>query len=336
VQTHPMWRSGPCALGLAVVGVGLVTGLLGGPLAGSAFAGAGPRERDRRIAVGGITVTAGEAVDGPLIGIDGRAQVAGSVDGSAIVVRGDLVVSASGVVDGDVVVIRGDATVNGRVDGDVVVIGGRALVGAVAVVRGDVRSTDTPRVARSARVGGNIDELDLRGIFAAIGVGILVFWWMAVTVSTAVLGVIVVALFPRILDTAAAVGRDRNRWWHALLVGLGLVIGLPIVGLVAASTVVGLPFGLGVLGALGLLHALGYVTAAHFVGRLLLPEPRNRFGAFFSGWAILRGAAVLPGLGILGWLVASLFGTGMLAVTAFRAGKGPHPAERSVGVEVVT
>ncbi|MFA5885938.1 MAG: polymer-forming cytoskeletal protein [Acidimicrobiia bacterium] len=289
---------------------------------------------NRRIAVGDITVTSGEVVDGPMIGVDGDARIAGRVDGTTIVLRGDVVVTADGVVDGDVVVARGDATILGTVDGNVVVIGGRAFVGANAVVHGDVRSTDAPRVQRGARVTGEVQDVDVAGIIAALGAGILLFWWIAVTLSTALLGVLVLALVPRALDASAAVGRDPKRWWQALLVGLGLVVGLPVVGVAAVSTVLGLPFGLGLLGATGLIHALGYVAGAYFLGRLILREPTNRFGAFFVGWGILRVLAIIPLFGMLVWFAAALYGLGMLAVAAFRAGQAPHATPTTTRPEV--
>lgn len=318
MRTHRNLRTALAGAALAVTLVVLA--------AAPASAGVGPdgRERNRRIGVGGVAVAAGETVDGPLVGVDGRAEVAGTVDGTAIVIRGNLVVTADGVIDGDVLVVRGDARINGRVDGDVTVLSGRAVIGADAVVRGDVASTDEPRVARGARVTGDVDDIDIAGILASIGAGILIFWWIAVTVSTAVLGTLLLALFPRALEASAGVGRDPKRWWIALLVGLGLVIGLPIVGVVAVGSLLGLPLGLGVLGALGLLHALGYVAGAFFLGRCILKTPKNRFGAFFVGWAILRVLAVLPGLGVLVWIAAAVYGLGTLAVAAFRAGQQPR------------
>jgi cytoskeletal protein CcmA (bactofilin family) len=292
-----------------------------------AVAGVGSRDgrdRNRRIAVGNVVVDPGETVDGPLIAIDGRARVSGTLDGEAIVIRGDLVVPAGGEIDGDVLVLRGDAVVSGgTVDGDVVVVGGRADIRAGSVIDGDVTSTDDPRVARDARVTGDVDHLDLAGILAALGAGILLFWWIAVTVSTAVLGAILLALFPRLFEASADVGRSR-RWWVALLVGLGLVIGLPIVGIIAITTLFGLPLGLGLLGSLGLLHAVGYVAGAFFLGRVILKRPKHRFAAFFVGWGILRAFALIPGLGALGWIFAAIYGLGTLAVAAFSASRVPR------------
>jgi hypothetical protein len=295
-----------------------------------AAAGTGPRDRgdrgdrNRRIAVGDIVVSPGEVVDGPLIGIDGDTTISGTVDGAAFVVRGDLVLNAGGEIDGDVLVVRGDARISGTVDGDVTVLKGRAVIRGGATVDGDVRSSRDPQVARGARVTGEVEGIDLPGLLGAIGTGLLVFWWIAVTISTAVLGALLLALFPRGFESGASVGRDPKRWWIAALVGIGLVIGLPIVVVVAISSLIGLPFGLGLLGALGLVHAVGYVAGAFFLGRCILKSPKNRFGAFFIGWAILRLVALLPGIGMLGWGAAATFGIGTLAVAGFRAGQGPR------------
>ncbi|MFM8304357.1 MAG: polymer-forming cytoskeletal protein [Actinomycetota bacterium] len=292
-------------------------------VAAPAAAGTGPAggtDRNRRIGIGDLEVPAGTSVNGPLVGIDGRAQVDGTVDGAAIVVRGTLVVSSDGVVDGDVLILRGDARIDGRVDGDVTVLRGRAVLSAGAVVRGNVRSTEAPSIARGAQVDGDVRSIDVVGIVTALGAGLLLLWWLAVTVSTAALGAILLVLFPLGFETAAGVG--RRRWWSPLLIGLAIVLGLPVVGVVALGSLVGLPLGLGVLGALGLLHTVGYVAGAFFLGRLILRAPKSRFGAFFLGWAILRILALVPLLGLLAWIVATAGGVGLLVVAGVGAGRG--------------
>ena len=294
-----------------------------GPLAAAANAATGPRNHDRRIAVGDVSVTSGEKIDGPLIAVDGDATVGGTVDGSAFVVKGDVRLHDGGFVDGDVFVVRGDAVITGKVDGDVVVLRGRAVIRDGALVTGDVSSTETPRVERGARVRGDVNDINLGSILRAIGIGLLVFWWVAVTASTLALGAVLVGVFPRAMEAAADVGRSRA-WWHALLAGLGIVIGMPVAAFLAFGTVVGLPLGLGLLGAMGFVHAIGYVTGAFFLGRTILKPPRNRWSAFFVGWGILRVLAILPGIGVLVWIAAAVYGIGAMSVVAVRAGQVPR------------
>jgi cytoskeletal protein CcmA (bactofilin family) len=308
-----------------------------GPLATVAHAGNGPRARDdqnRRIAVGDVLVESTEEVDGPLIAVDGHAVVDGTIDGSAIVIKGNVRLRDGGSIDGDVFVVRGDAVISGRVDGDVVVLRGRADIRAGALVTGDVSSTETPHVARDARVRGDVNDINLGSILRSIGIGLLVFWWVAVTASTLALGAVLVGVFPRAMEAAADVGRSRA-WWHALLAGLGIVVGMPVAAFLALGTVVGFPLGLGLLGAMGFVHAIGYVAGAFFLGRAILKPPRNRWSAFFLGWGILRVLAILPGIGVLVWLAAAVYGIGTLSVVAVRAGQVPRqtpaaPAEVAV------
>ena len=322
MRTHRMFRS------LAVVAALVVVLRVAATAAG---AGVGPRDRDRdrnrAIAVGDILVTAGTEVDGPLLGVDGDATIAGTVDGDAFVVRGDLVVQKGGEVDGNVVVLRGDARINGTVDGDVVVIGGSAVVSGSATVDGDVVSTKSPRVAAGAKVSGDVQHVNIARALATLGFGLLVFWWIATTLSTAVFGALLLLVIPRGMEAGAAAGRSKSQWWVSLLVGIGLVIGIPVLAAVAIGSLLGLPLGLGLLGALGMMHGLGYVAGAFFLGRCILKTPKNRFGAFFVGWAILRVLALLPAVGMLVWVLAVTYGIGTLAVAGFRAGRARPRAD---------
>jgi hypothetical protein len=75
---------------------------------------------------------------------------------------------------------------------------------------------------------------------------------------------------------------------------------------------------------MGFVHALGYVAGAFFLGRAILKPPRNRWSAFFLGWGILRVLAMLPGIGVLVWVAAAVYGIGTLSVVAVRAGQVPR------------
>ena len=126
----------------------------------------------------------------------------------------------------------------------------------------------------------------------------------------------------------AARGRMREVFMQLRLTednagGLLIAVGLPLIAVAASFSIVGLPLGLGTAGALGVIGALGYLTSALCLGRLMIKAPRNIFGAFFAGWAILRVLALLPGLGVLVWAGASIWGVGALAVAAWRASRGP-------------
>jgi cytoskeletal protein CcmA (bactofilin family) len=305
---------------VVIFAVGAVAAMTIGVAAAQNNGGQEIRERvsGRRVGVGDVHVAEGESITSPVIAIDGNAFVDGSTTKDVFVISGDAVIK--GRVGGDVVVIDGNAKISGRVDGDVVALSGRATVNDGALVTGDVRSSKDPHVSSGARVRGEVKHIDVTGFFTALGFSILGFIWLAVTVSTAILGAALLALFRRPFDAAAATARaskGKSIGW-----GLLILIALPVITVVASLTLFGLPLGLGIGGGLGLLATLGYLTSGLFVGRLMIKAPRSIFGAFFAGWAILRVLALIPGIGVLVWIAASIFGVGALAVTAWRASRG--------------
>jgi cytoskeletal protein CcmA (bactofilin family) len=298
--------------------------LLAGAYPAAAQDGGDQREQDRRISVtGGLVVAAGEIVDGPAVSANGPARIDGRVNGAVYVGRGDLLID--GRVAGDALVLDGDAIISGRVDGSVTVLNGKATVRPGATVRGDVTSRTTPTAARST-VQGNVEKLDLDSLFAGFVVVILAVLWVTVTVSTAVLGLLFVWLFPRAADAVVVAGR---RIWASFFLGLFLGIVAPILGLVVMASVVGIPLGFAVLGTLAVLGPLGYVAGALIFGRLMVHRSGTggRIGAFFAGFGILRFGALVPGLGfVIGFLV-STYGFGALVIAAWRAGRRAFGAE---------
>ena len=143
-----------------------------------------------------------------------------------------------------------------------------------------------PRVAPGATVDGGVSQMDFD-----IGDGApfvsAIAWWIAVSVSTLVLGLLLLWLAPR----AAEATFDRMReggWGPSIGIGFVVVIGLPMLAFIALVTLVGIPFGLGLLLALLPLGALGYVTGAWVLGRALVGPPGRTAVAFLAGWAILR------------------------------------------------
>jgi hypothetical protein len=142
-------------------------------------------------------------------------------------------------------------------------------------------------------------------------------WWLAVSVSTLVVGLVLLWLVGRGGSQIFEAGRARI----GPSIGLGLLLffGLPVLAVLALVTVVGIPLGLGLLAALLLIYALGYSAAAWILGRSIVRGPSSWVVAFLAGWAILRVVALVPILGGLVWFTAVVFGLGALVVAIWRA-----------------
>jgi hypothetical protein len=245
----------------------------------------------------------------------------GEVARRVVVVDGPVTVRRGATITEDLVVVDGPVLIAGTVRGRVVTLGDTATVTSTGVVGDGIRwGTDEPVIAAGARVSGTSREID-RSWHVGNGtplVGALA-WWLAMTVSTLLLGLLLLWLAPRAAEATAALMRDGG-WGPALGVGFVLLIGLPLLAVLALATVVGIPFAIGLLLALVPLAAVGYVTGAWVLGRRMVgPPPDRRVLAFLAGWAVLRVAGLVPVLGALVFFVTALFGVGALAWALLRS-----------------
>jgi len=282
------------------------------PAAAFAAAGTSDHVEDAIVVVSGdVSVPRGETVDG------------------IVIASGDL--RLAGRVDGDVVLFAGDATVSGRIDGDLVTFGGQARLLPRAFVGGDVHYGDErPIVAGSAIVRGDVTKEDWSGWddwadFLPF-IGAFVFW-IAIGVSMAILGVLLLLIAPRAADALYA--RSRERVGPVIAIGVAIGICLPLAAAIALVTLVGIPLAFVIGLALLPIGALAYVTAAYALGRRLVGEPRSRLWSFLAGLAILRALALIPFLGFLVGIAAVVFGLGLLGA-AIGAAREPELA-RSPG-----
>jgi cytoskeletal protein CcmA (bactofilin family) len=277
-------------------------------------------------------------VAGPAAAAPAPTQTSDGNDDAQVVVTGKVIVARDERV-GDVVILNGDAIINGRVDGsvfaangDVIVRGsvkddvhafnGRVIVDGGARVGGDVTSREKARISPAATVGGDVKSVNRRFSLGWAGAVAAIVLWLAIVLSTLVLGLLLLLIAPRAADAFADAGRTAV----GASIGLGIAasVGLPILGLALLASVIGLPLGTVLLLALGFLYTLGYVASAYFLGRIILRPPRNRFLAYVVGWGVLSVAGLIPILNVITFLAATVYGVGMIVVATFRARKGPR------------
>ena len=235
---------------------------------------------------------------------------------------GDLVVfhgssTVDGTVNGSLTAFDAPVTISGRVLGDVVVFNGRVQLASGADVTGDVVSQNDPIVAPGARIGGTTRRVQTHVNWDGFGWAGALAWWVAVSISTLLIGLLLLWLTGRGANRIEDAGRTRI----GPSIGWGLLafFGLPILAVIALVTIVGIPLGLAVLAALALIYTLGYTATAWIVGRRILRARTGWVVAFLLGWGILRVLALIPVVGGLIWFVAVVFGLGALAVAIWRA-----------------
>ncbi|MBI3647649.1 MAG: hypothetical protein HY240_02660 [Actinobacteria bacterium] len=254
----------------------------------------------------------------PLVVLTGSLEVKErQVVRDAVIFNGDAIIA--GQVERSVVAFNGDVTVTGKVGENVVALNGRVTVASGAEVGGNVTSRLPPEVSTEAHVGGAVRQ---RSFEPGLGGGALFgrfALWLATSVSAFLLGLALILFAPRALDAAASTA--VSRFGSSLGLGALLFVGLPVVAIIAMTTIVGLPLGLGVLLALGLVYWLGYTASAFAIGRQLVKPPTHRLLAYLVGWGILRVVALVPVLAAITWLAATVWGMGALASSARRFGR---------------
>jgi hypothetical protein len=281
---------------LATAGVLLVS------LAGPAQAqddGSGGDENDQVVLTGQLLIEADRTVDTAVI-FNGPATIEGTV-------REDLFVA------------NGDTEIAGTVNGDVVVFNGDVTVRSGAEIGGDLVTQSTPEVEEGATIRGSRSNVATRFDYDVGGFAGRFVWWIGYTVSVLILGLLLLAFAPRLDEAVVTI---RARLGSSIGWGIGLFFLLPIASVLLLFTVVGIPLGLSVLFALALIYTIGYTVATHAVGRLVM-RSSSRYAAFLVGLVILRALALIPIVGGVLWLLASVWGLGVLAV-AIRAGRMPR------------
>ena len=248
----------------------------------------------------------------------------GKEAGEIVVLHGSATIA--GVALGDVVVLDGPILVNGQVSGAVIAVTGDVTLGPGAQVRGDVIAGGTVEADPAAQVSGDVSEgvaFTLRGPLEAVARFLV---WLAIAVSTLLLGLALVLLAPRGADTvhiAATTGAWSSAGW-----GLGAIVGLPVLAVLLVVSVLGLPLGIALLLALAFLFFVGFALGTWIVGRLLWRPPRSRWLALLFGWLTASAVTAIPYAGGVVWVAGSGFGLGAATVATWRARghRGRHRA----------
>jgi hypothetical protein len=253
-------------------------------------------DRDQVVLHGELLVPEGDTVGAAVI-FDGPATVDGTVTDSLVVFNGR--VEITGTVGGDVVVFNGDVVVRGG-----------------AHIGGNLVTKATPQVEEGADVAGERRSIARATDWAGLGFASRFAWWLAYSISTLILGLILLLMAPRLDAAITRVAHERTG--ASIGVGIATFLLLPIVAVLLLVTIVGIPLGLFLLLGIALLYTVGYVVGAHAIGRRLIAYPKSRFVAFLAGWGILRLLGLIPIVGGLVWTLVTIFGLGVLVMAARR------------------
>lgn len=266
-----------------------------------------------------------------LLRFNGNLEVpAGEEISTAGVFGHDAVIA--GTVQDALVVVDGTARISGTVNGDVVVFNGAVDLLDGAHVKNISLAGSTLNQASGATVTGTISRSagieNWRAWNALSVVG-----WLSISLAVVLAALAFAAFGGRQLASASDLFSTQpgQTALAAVLVG----IGLPVLAVLIMVTVVGIPFGIGLLVfLLPALAFLGYLVSGTAIGAALVKAPGGKespshpYAAAIVGVVILQLVGLVPVLGGLVTILATLAGAGALAVLAWRGWRGPRqPAQ---------
>ncbi|HZR45500.1 MAG TPA: polymer-forming cytoskeletal protein, partial [Candidatus Manganitrophaceae bacterium] len=276
------------------------------------------------LAAGGNVRVSGKVAQNARIA-GGEVTVAGAIGRNLTAAGGKILLAENGAVGGNVTA-AGDLTVSGRIGGRLRTMAGHVRVTSSAAVGGEVRyvSREAAAIEEGARIDGQVLQQSpprifdfSAGAFSGFLVGLFLFIRIISLISTLIIGIFLIALFPRFSREVVATLKQKPL--ASLGWGFVLTIAVPVIFIGLLVTLVGIPVAF-ILFPLYLISLyLARLVFILWIGAALL----DRFGAGgHEGLALLIGLLIyslltaIPGPGGLITLLIIMVGLGAVLLTA--------------------
>lgn len=308
-----------------VAGSVLVRGTVAGDLSGVA---------------GNVVIADSGTVQGDVSLAAGAIRIAGTVEGSVSTGTGALVLGPTGSIAGDLSLGAETATIEGSVDGTARIGAEEILLGSTAQIGSDFRYDGTLTQESKATVGGSVvrdASIGGAGTAGLAGAFPSLHWVGTVygLLANLLLGGFLLAVFPHF--SLGVASRAADSPGRSALLGAVALLGVPVLLLAVALTLIGAPLALLGLFGYAFLCWVGIVYGEFAVGRWLLgrwqADP-SRWWALLVGLVLFAALGALPFVGGLFILGALVLGLGALLGSvrlAYRRRRGRAEATTAPG-----
>jgi cytoskeletal protein CcmA (bactofilin family) len=266
-------------------------------------------------AAGSVVIRDGGVVEGDLEAASGNIRIAGTVNGGVSTGAGSIYLTETGVVDGDFEVGAGDVRIEGTINGDAKIGAETIRLGEAATIAGSLTYDGDLQGNRDAVQGDITRDRSLGpSIFTDLQPFASWVFSLYALLANFLLGALLLGLFPQFSDRVAdRVATDPLR---SGLAGLGTMLGVPVLLVLVAITVIGIPLSVAGLLAFVLFVWIGLVYGRFAVGMWLLSlaDVDNRWGALVAGLLVAAVLGQIPVAGGLANFVIVLLGLGALVV----------------------
>lgn len=253
-----------------------------------------------------------------------------NVASTAVIAGGEITID--GKIGGDATIRGGQITINGEITGNADLAAHEIHLGPHAVIGGNLKHrTADLVVSPGAQIKGQItaiplNEKELKAkaasfILVASVIGLLILCGMALSV------LVVAGVFAGHMQaTDRAI---RGKIFSTLGIGVLVAIGMPILIVVFAATVVGLPLAFLLIAFYLAVQPLAFASVAHATGMAIrggfsggrsdtVPGALGRVAYALLGLAIIVVLGIIPVVGKLVWVVVCILGPGASVRELFR------------------
>jgi cytoskeletal protein CcmA (bactofilin family) len=261
---------------------------------------------------GSVVIEEGGTVDGELRAYSGDVRIAGRVTGSVASYAGSTELTETGVVDGVLGAFGGDVRIAGEVGDDVNVGADTVTLAETARIRGSL-TYDADLNDQGGQVDGNVQQASDLALVPSpdLPLGSRILYSM---LANALLGLLLLVFLPNTSTRVA--DRVVESPVVSAAAGVGVGILLPLLAVLFAITLVGLPLSLMLLLVLAAVLWVGTVYARLAIGAYLLTftDVDSKYAPLAVGVVLVGLLVELPFVGWVVWLVVTALGVGALAV----------------------
>jgi hypothetical protein len=268
-------------------------------------------------------------VDGTVRLIGSRLDLDNHIGGNAMLVGSDLIIGQQSVIQGESLIaaqfldsrghylqdfhgIASQIKLYGQYDGPVnltVANGGNSQVlqvnhGAKLAQGLTYRSKSAAQIDSAAEIKGEIVKKDWSEHGRISQQQIIIGWLWSKLLRLFMLlatGLVIISLWPRASRSMAEVANQRPVLLSAH--GLLILIAMPLISVLAAMTIIGLPVAIILLLLWAILLYAARLVVGYWLGRRLWPKAQNNLWPFLVGVTILFIATVVP---FIGWLISAI------------------------------
>jgi cytoskeletal protein CcmA (bactofilin family) len=237
------------------------------------------------------------------------------INNDVMVAGGTVLIDKDSIINGYLMSAGGEVIIEGEVNKNVIVAGGKVKIGDNAKLKGYVIAVGGEvEVAPGAKIEGEkyikqgdmnkakevknkAKSFDLVGFFGKT-LSLMFFVYLFKCCSEKVWK------------------RGREKFWSVLLRGLGVVMLVPIIGILTMVTLVGFPIGFIGLILYGISLYVAQLIAAWGLGKWMVENKifniKNEYGLAMLGLIVLSALSWIPGVNILVGMMATFWGMGLI------------------------